>query len=556
MRRGGGDAVNEASPDTERWRRRFRMLMVVVLTLAGVAHVMATLQPAFVDETFIVRNIENFFSERTIVPAFFSYPTLYSYLSAPFAGLFVGGMVLSGMPPAIGDWTAVSYYERLYALWPQRLVVFLSFALACLLVYLIVLELTERRWAGLLGATLLATAPGCFRYSGLGLPDVPTMMFATAALLFALRLARGERPERNALLAGLLGGLAVATKYNAVLLAPPLIVAAWAAGNRWRLIASVAGAAAIGFLIGSPAWLIAPGEYLEGMRYEMGLQRLGLLGTAGVPLLGQLELTVESDPHLLIMSLVGVIIVLHGRERRWQVAVLLTLVAAAYVVAAPGSRQRLHYLLPAWPAMAALVAWGVAVSAKRTKVFLGTLAVVSATVACGLIMIQGFTMAAVPQSERVARTWLHRHVEPMTPIALDWAYVPDLLDHEQLADLTARIETDYVQRLYSGLVPYRTDRPQYTRDFLETAEEQYIVTSSGCYERFFDFGVFTRRPPDREKRAYPAWAARKGFYEDLFAGYAGWRPVYDVWTGNGPRVVIFARGEALEKHGARPMELP
>lgn len=552
--------MTDASPNEGRWTRTLRVVLVVLLGAAALAHVLATLQPPFPDESFITRNLLRFFQQRTILPEFAFYPTLYSYMVAPVTGLFAGAMVLSGMPPSIGDWREFSYFERLVALWPQRIVALACLAVACWLTYLIVVELTQRRWAGLLAATLLATSPGTLEYGSLGLPDIPTMMFTTAALLYGLRLARRESVRRNALLAGLLAGLAVAAKYNAVVIGPALLLAVWAAGEDLRSRARLAGtslaAALAGFIIGCPGWLIAPAIFLEGVRYQMFCQSVGQMGNIGVPLLGQIELTAVSDPHILVLGLIGAVIVSRPRGRRREAAVLIALIITVYVVAAPGGRQRLHYLLPAWPAMVILGAWGIAAAGRALKPTLTAAAALAMVAACGLIVLTGFRIGVVPRSEDVARAWLHANVEPMAPMVVDWAYVPELIDGGEIEALRREISTEYVRDLYAGLVPYEVSRPEYDAGFLEETAKQYVITSSGCYERFFEYGRFAHRPPDPGTRIGAEFHRRKRFYEALFAGHGGWRPVYDVATGNGPRVVIFARGEALDRHGAQALELP
>jgi hypothetical protein len=80
--------------------------------------------------------------------------------------------------------------------------------------------------AGLLAAALLAVNLLHVQLSHLGINDVPAGFFMVAALLPAAELL--ERPNaRGFLLAGLLGGLAAATKYNfGIVLAVPLVVCA------------------------------------------------------------------------------------------------------------------------------------------------------------------------------------------------------------------------------------------------------------------------------------------------------------------------------------------
>lgn len=88
-------------------------------------------------------------------------------------------------------------------------------------------RLTHDRTAALVAAAVVALSPLAIQFSATAFTD-PLLAFWLAAALYAA--AGGGRPGPSA--AGLLFGLALATKYQALLFAPLLVGVAWLAG--WR----------------------------------------------------------------------------------------------------------------------------------------------------------------------------------------------------------------------------------------------------------------------------------------------------------------------------------
>ncbi|MBN2472470.1 MAG: glycosyltransferase family 39 protein [Anaerolineae bacterium] len=120
-------------------------------------------------------------------------------------------------------------------------------------------ELFGRR-AGLAAAYLVAATPILLHWASAAYTDLPAGTYYTLALLFAWRMAR-RSGDREALLAGLLGGLAAFTKNSALLIAPTLagwVIYTWWA--RWRDPAREAvrprqaGLLAGGFLLAAGPW--------------------------------------------------------------------------------------------------------------------------------------------------------------------------------------------------------------------------------------------------------------------------------------------------------------
>ena len=129
--------------------------------------------------------------------------------------------------------------------------------------YILGRELFGRR-RGLAAAYLVAAIPILLHWAAAAYTDLPAGAYYTLAMIFAWRLARLPG-SRNALLAGLLGGLAALTKNSALLIAPAL--AGWVAYShwaRWRdpqtIITPVrlrhAGLLAGGFLLAAGPWYL------------------------------------------------------------------------------------------------------------------------------------------------------------------------------------------------------------------------------------------------------------------------------------------------------------
>ncbi|MDP6698653.1 MAG: tetratricopeptide repeat protein [Candidatus Latescibacteria bacterium] len=237
-------------------------------------------------------------------PHFFNYPTLHFYLTSGLYYLYY----LLGSESRI-DFLAYHYFVDggdLIAI-TRGCNSILSAATVTLVA--LVARRVYGAGMGVVAGVLAAVLPLSVRFAHLAITDVPAVLWLVAAVLFAVRFSQDGR-RRDALLAGVLVGLAGATKYPAAIAA--LAVAAACLGRgRWRDLLAAGGCALAVFAAASPfalldfdrAWadLRAMGEqhlFLEsaaaptmsswvyylgyGLRYGLGL--LGLLAT-GVALL-------------------------------------------------------------------------------------------------------------------------------------------------------------------------------------------------------------------------------------------------------------------------------
>lgn len=544
---------------SERTRRknassgRLRTALLAVLVLAALAHLLATLQPVFSDEFLVLGNFWDFVQKRTVIPGHTKYPAFYSYMVAPVNAISVGASVALGLPPSIYDYSEWMALRPELAMWPARLVSMLCWAVTAWAVYRIALQVIGSRRMGLVAAAAFASALGLLEYSGYGLPDVAMMMWATLALLYALRLLHSERPVRDAAIAGGLAGLAVATKYSAAALALPLIAALLLVeteekAGRLRLLGAMAGGALAAFIIGCPGWILVPNAYWAGLAFERAHMARGHLGFFGVPVLGQLELLFGADPFLLVVGLAGAVVwALRGGGR--SLIVLATAAVAVFALAAPAKKQSLQYVFVIYPLLAVFVAGGLQALAPRIQHPARGLVAIGlvATSACGVFW--GYRVALLPDSLVMGRQWINARVPEGETIALDWLDVPRLVSEEKLAELRGDLRTEFVRNAYDGLRGFPAvqmevgEAAYWSREFLTETPATWLVTSSSCYARFFESGRFTRLPPPEGSELRDDYLQKRDFYQALREGYGGWRLEHEVFTGNGPTVQVYRREE-------------
>jgi hypothetical protein len=134
----------------------------------------------------------------------------------------------------------------------------------------LLLRVSGRRWAGLLGVTLLVTSPFLYSFSRLAILEPLLTALMLAALNLAVRLPRFRHPERVSVAVGLLFTLMLLTKTTAVFLLPAIAWAMIASLWRERRVAArcliAAGAtAAVSFAV----WmvLIAHAHLMADYRY-------------------------------------------------------------------------------------------------------------------------------------------------------------------------------------------------------------------------------------------------------------------------------------------------
>lgn len=245
--------------------------------------------------------------------------------------------------------------------WAARLPSLIASLLLIPLTAQLARRLTGDRTAALIAAALIAIAPLAIQFSATAFSD-PLLAFWLVAALYCIAGGRSEQGV-GSFLAGLFFGLALATKYQALLFAPLWLGIAWSSG--WRRadwIRSLAGlVAALGLVI-AWLWVRATGE---GVVVQQWLNIGGIRPAHSWELWPRAVQTVTLWRYalgwpLLVASAGGLLLLLvSGRQRPTQPTplILVTLFVIGYVWlhwlwAVPVWDR---YLLPIMPLVAVLL---------------------------------------------------------------------------------------------------------------------------------------------------------------------------------------------------------
>lgn len=374
---------------------------------------------------------------------------------------------------------------------------------------------------GLLAGSLLAVTVLHVQNSHFATNDVPLTFLVLAALAFMIGIAEG-RGLRTFAGAGIAVGFAVATKFSALPLVLPLVVAAFL---RWRsdrglgralrglAVASVCALAA--FAVGEPYALLEARTYLRDVLEQSQMVRhAGLFPYTnqyvGVPkvVYDLREMVLWGmGPLLGLAALVGTVRRLRVKGRRIPAAdwILLTWVVPFFAVTVSFDVKFLRYLLPIYPM---LVLWGAAWLqgwAERSRAgrwARGT--VVAGTVLYLLAFLGIYTR---PHSTVTASEWFYSHVAPGSKVLTqDW-------DEGFPLPLPGRSPESF---RVSTFPFYDPDEPgKIARLASEVASSDYVVLQT---KRLY--GAVTRVPS-----RYPL---TNNFFRALFAGDLGYALVKDV----------------------------
>ncbi len=355
-----------------------------ILVLAGIVVLAAAVRlwgldfglphtQAHPDETFII-GLSLAMLGGQPPPPYYDYPWFFVWLSmAASLGYFVWGL-------AAGSFSSLAEMAASYELhWApffllNRLLSALFGTASVLAVYAIGTRL-RNRIAGLTAALFLALAHIHSQNSHFGTTDVAMTFFIMLSVALLLRAHATGRPW-HFVAAGLAGGIAAATKYNAVVLAVPMMLSQGllivdSPGRRLEALGSprtllVGVPCALAFLTGIPFVFY---DY-EGFRLAMDL----LAGSmaAGSPELGldsgwvhhfTLSLRHGMGVPLLAAGLGGALLLPVRDVRRGML--FLAFPVAYYVIAGRSLNQFFRYVLPVVPFLCVTAGYLVAVVAAR-----------------------------------------------------------------------------------------------------------------------------------------------------------------------------------------------
>jgi 4-amino-4-deoxy-L-arabinose transferase-like glycosyltransferase len=351
---------------------------------------------------------------------------------------------------------------------------------------------------GLAGAALWAVLPLAVSYGRVVRTDSAGVFFAVLALLLIVRLL-DRAPLRDFVVAGVVVGLGISSRYFLVTLLAALVVAGGLAirhrvpGASIRGIAAGVGAAITTFVVTTPYFLLD----WSTARASLANENTSNLGHDGLSPVGNLRWYLgNSFPKsltwpLALLAVIGVVAALWSRRDPRRLVLLAGI--TAFVVAI--SMSRLHWErwpLPILPVVVLFAVDGLVWLTSASSALLRQPALAPALAVAGVVLValwpardavQLDVRESRPSTRVVARRWIEANIPPGSRLVKELKTAP--LDHTSLHWMERNTLT----------------RDGWTLDRYVDDGFHYFMTNSGIS------GTYVSQP-----RRYPAQAH---FYREL-----------------------------------------
>ena len=403
---------------------------------------------SYIDEGHVLHHVSYLLAERTWVPDTYSYPSLPFYMMAGVTLTYspvyaaVHGRPLQGdLSPAPPRYYDVVEPTELLVL--GRLVT-LAFSLGIVVLAGLLARRLAGPAAGLLAAWLAALVPALVARSVVININPIAAFFALAALYFvegareAPDACDNRRPRRDAVLAGVMAGLAGATKYPAAVVCLPVAIAILLAAAPWRerlVRLFLAGGSAIAALLAAmPALLLRTQDVAAGVSFMSRVYKAQKLGSYWKQAVERAEWDLplkhpEVGIVFLILAAAGLVVGL--LDRRWRKTAWPWLIfgAATGLLVAPYTFRAFRNLLSLVPVACVLIALLYArIREKAPRPLFVDLAAAVLPIVLFAPALHQYTVyhLALEDSREQAVRWLGGHTGPNDKIlfAEELAFLP------------------------------------------------------------------------------------------------------------------------------------
>jgi len=458
------------------------------------------------DERIPVNIAWKMFSSHDFNPHWFGWPgtTMIYMLSALYAFLYLMGRTF-GVFESFADFDALYYQDPTVFFLSGRLMM-AGFAVASIFItYLIARRLFNRQIA-LIAATFLAVSPLHVHHSKLIRPDILLTFFILLVVWFCLKIF-DKKNWTGYILAGLFTGLAIATKYPAVIVALTIVVA-HILSEPWRWISVkkllVSGAASVlGFFIGSPFLFFSIGRVVNDVAKAAPSYSLGATGGGFIQQLvyyfqGPViqSLTVGG----LVFAGIGIILCIASRRKIQRLLIVFPIAFILFI--ASFSLRYTRYIIPVIPFLCIFSAytccWLGEKIGKRWKPWFGRLlcfflviGIVTPLVKADILRGQKLSL---PDTRTIAHEWVLNNIPQGSKLLVE-VYTPEL-PRERYTFFVVKnkelVEVDSQRILYARFRPlWRITGTLKDINAVRINNIEYMVISN----------IYDRRLRERKKNA-------------------------------------------------------
>lgn len=494
------------------------------------------------DEAAIVGRALSFGS-GDLNPRSFHWPALHLYVLFFIDGLlYLGGRAL-GFFHSVDDVRRLAFTDRTLFHMAGRL---LSASLGTATVYLVYRLGSRLRdpCAGLFGALCLALSYTHVWDSHVARLDVPAAFWAIVCLAAAFAIFDAREPSvRSYVVAGLLAGLATATKYNGGMIFVAIVAAHFLRASRpptARLAVAAAAAAAV-FFATNPFILVDWRTFVRDFRFQQAHLAEGPLGLATGPAwheyLGLLTSVQIKDTMTTLFDPMGALLAAGtlatlALDRRRETVILLAAPIAYLAYISSWRMAATRYLDFALPMLAVAAGAWIARLPRAGRAGVALLLLFSAR-----SVVFGDVIRSMPDTRTEARIWFERNIPPKTTIAIE-TYGPHLAPSVETIDNWERTVASGVYRHPTQSVARVVQFYEWMKESVRPVSYRLVMLNEGLldadaeahnrasqtnydFERLKEFGVryvvvnsfqYERYDTERARELYPK---RASFYQEL-----------------------------------------
>lgn len=306
-----------------------------------------------VDEPIFVKTAVRILNNHDLNPHWFAHPgttTIYM-LSMLFVFIYLVGLSL-GIFANTGDLAAL-YFQDPTIFYLSGRIMFAIFGVATILLTYMIASRIFNRSTGLIAATFLSLSPLHVQFSKLIRTDILMTFFILVVFWFCLDILR-RRAWSSYMLAGFFTGLAVTTKYPAVVVVMIIIMAhilskKWQVTDLPKLI--VSGVTSLfGAFMSSPFLFLDFRTTLSNVAREANPMRIGATGEGFIQDLAwyiQVPLLDALSIGGLILGGVGIFLCMTLRQKDKWLLIMFPVIFLLFIASLPLTRDR--WIIPIIP---------------------------------------------------------------------------------------------------------------------------------------------------------------------------------------------------------------
>ncbi len=392
-------------------------------------------------EYFIAKNALSFGARHTLEPLNFIYPTFYSYLIASVYGVYFIFGKLVGWFPGSADFALQFFSDPSSFYLLGRSLSALAIIISLVVFYRTVRFLLAPGFSLLLTLFLLFSF-NIHIFTFWMVPDAFLILGSTVVLYYMTKAYYHPLSHIEILLASLVCGLTISTKYNAGFLAfgwllSLLIFAEQKGDGRKFRIAAAALFVGIGFIIGSPYWILSFSKFAGGFRTIWSQSVYGYNFQTGLPYLWEIKTLITSE-WLLGLVFIVLLASLIFRLRRFALPIALV-VLPTFLIVGSWEKKGLDYMLIIFPALLVLSAYWISrisMHLKNPKILYALLLPVL-LINVPRIVYTDFLRTRTDTRELAGR-WIMEHLPPGSAIVYDhYHYDINLIDTNRFLEYGA-----------------------------------------------------------------------------------------------------------------------